>query len=71
MRDNKEPAAARVRAAEAPVPTTAIVARTGVEGILSPGEGISPGSPLEEAGFELSVPRDKTKVSRPAHVAFA
>jgi hypothetical protein len=28
-------------------------------------------SPLEEAGFELSVPRDTTKVSRPPHVAFA
>ena len=26
---------------------------------------------LEEAGFELSVPRDTTKVSRPPHVAFA
>jgi hypothetical protein len=25
-------------------------------------------SPLEEAGFELSVPRDTTKVSRPPHV---
>jgi hypothetical protein len=26
---------------------------------------------LEEAGFELSVPRDTTKVSRPPHVAFS
>jgi hypothetical protein len=25
----------------------------------------------EEAGFELSVPRDTTKVSRPPHVAFS
>ena len=28
-------------------------------------------SPLEEAGFELPVPRDTTKVSRPADVASA
>jgi hypothetical protein len=28
-------------------------------------------SPLEEAGFELLVPRDLTKASRPPHFAFA
>jgi hypothetical protein len=28
-------------------------------------------SPVEEAGFELSVPRDTTKASRPPHVAFS
>jgi hypothetical protein len=28
-------------------------------------------SPLEEAGFELSVPRDTTKASTPPHVASA
>jgi hypothetical protein len=26
-------------------------------------------SPLEEGGFELSVPHDTTKLSRPPHVA--
>jgi hypothetical protein len=29
----------------------------------------APDSPLEEAGFELSVPRRMNKVSRPPHVA--
>jgi hypothetical protein len=32
---------------------------------------LSQGSLLEEAGFEPSVPRDTTKVSRAAHVASA
>src|SRR6516225_4650728 len=33
-----------------------------------PSLGISPDSPLEEAGFEPSVPRDTPKFSTPAHV---
>jgi hypothetical protein len=34
-------------------------------------EELAGDSPLEEAGFELSVLRDTAKVSRPPHVASA
>ena len=39
--------------------------------VRSAGVKFAMDSLLEEAGFELSVPRDTTKVSRPPHVAFA
>ena len=58
------------------VPVTIAIAAVSVESGLLPRPPLTDGwfadSPLEEAGFEPSVPRDTTEVSRgAAHVASA